>query len=268
MEFSAFWFALYKLAKFAVYPYTWMVLLLGLLCVLVLGRVSTWRLLWIRVLTVMTLLLVWGIGSPLVAGFLTASLEEQYPPFNPATTQRFDTIVVLGGGVLPQGTLRPTDTLSSSSAERTMCGADLFQRGLATHLLFSGGDPTVVGKGPEEARVMKQLAMRLGIPEDAILIETRSRTTYESAVELSRVGGRNSVLLVTSAYHIPRALALFRKQGINTTPAPCGYSARHRTDHVDVTLFDFLPSAYALEMSTYAISELVGAAVYRAAGKL
>lgn len=268
MEFSAFWFALYKLAKFAVYPYTWMVLLLGLLCVLLLSRVSPWRLLWIRVLTVVTLLLVWIIGSPLVAGFLTASLEEQYPPFNPATTQRFDTIVVLGGGVLPKGTLRPMDTLSSFSAERTMCGVDLFQRGLATRLLFSGGDAAVVGKGPEEARVMKQLAMRLGVPEDAILAETRSRTTYEGAVELSRMVGGNSVLLVTSAYHIPRALALFRKQGIITTPAPCGYSARNRTDHVEVTLFDFLPSVHALESSTYAISEFVGIAVYRAAGKL
>ena len=149
-----------------------------------------------------------------------AALEGQFPPLNMAVARRFDTIVVLGGGIYPKGSLRPTDTLSYYSTERTMCGVELFLKGYGEQLLFSGGDSSIFGEGPEEAVTMKQLAAKLGVPEGAMLIETRSRTTYEGAVEVQRLVGGKSVLLVTSASHIPRALGLFRKQGIDTTPAP------------------------------------------------
>jgi uncharacterized SAM-binding protein YcdF (DUF218 family) len=268
MDFSPFWFGLYKLAKYGIYPYTWLVLWLGLICILMFGRVSAWRLLWIRFLTVMTLLLVCILGSPLVARVLMASLEEQYAPFNSATAKRFHAIVVLGGGVYPKGTLRPTDTLSYYSTERTMCGIDLFHHGYAMRLLFSGGDSSLFEEGPEEAVAMKQLAMRLGVPEEATMIETQSRTTYEGAVEVSKLVGEKPVLLVTSASHMPRALGLFQKQGIDTTPSPCGYEARHRSTDMAVTLFDFLPQSHAFDVSTNAISEIVGIVVYRAIGKL
>jgi uncharacterized SAM-binding protein YcdF (DUF218 family) len=268
MESSSFWFGLYKLIKYAVYPYTWLVLLLGLLCLLLLRRASAWRLLWVRVLAVTALLLVCILGSPLVARMLMASLEEQFPPLNMAVAKHFDTIVVLGGGIYPKGTLRPTDVLSHYSTERTMCGVELFRQGYGERLLFSGGDASIFEEGPEEAVAMKQLATQLGVPEGAMLIESRSRTTYEGAVEVQRLVGGKSILLVTSASHIPRALGLFRKQGIDTTPAPCGYAARHRSDDLMVTVFDFLPQAHAFDMSTHAISEIVGTVVYRALGKL
>ncbi|MGH7231903.1 MAG: YdcF family protein [Nitrospiraceae bacterium] len=268
MDFSPFWFGLYKFVKYAVYPYTWLVFLLGLLCLLVLGRMSAWRLFWVRILTITALLFVCFLGNPLVARVLMASLEEQYPPFNPATVKRFDTIVVLGGGINPKGTLRPTDVLSHLGIERTMCGADLLRRGYAPQLLFSGGSAAIFEEGPLEGVAMQQLAIRLGVPEEATAVEVRSRNTYEGALEVGRLVGGKSVLLVTSASHMPRALGLFKKQGIDTTPSPCGYESRHRSTVMDVTVFDFLPQSHALDISTNAISEIVGIAVYRAIGKL
>jgi uncharacterized SAM-binding protein YcdF (DUF218 family) len=268
MDLSPFWFGLYKFTKYALYPYTWLIMLLAALTISVLGRLSPRRLMVVRLLTLSSFLLACVLGNALVARFLMASLEEQYPPFDSATAKRFDAVVVLAGGVLPNGTLRPSTALTGFSMERTMCGVEVFKRGYAKQMVLSGGDASVFEEGPEEAIEMKQLAMRLGVPDTAIVIETRSRTTYEGAVEVKRILDKKSLLLVTSASHIPRALALFQKQGLDATPYPCGYSARHRSDVLQVTIFDVLPQLNALQLSTTAITEIVGIAVYRAIGKL
>ena len=99
MELSPFWFGLYKLAKYAVYPYTWLIVLIGSLTLLLLLPQASKRLGWIRLAALLALLVAGGLGSPLVATQLIGPLEEQYPPFDMSAHQRFDAIVVLGGGV-------------------------------------------------------------------------------------------------------------------------------------------------------------------------
>lgn len=269
LELTPFWFGLYKLAKYATYPYTWLVALLGLLTVLISRRVSPARLRWLRILSVSTLLLAYLLGTPIIARTLLGSIEAQYPPFDPTALKRFDAIVVLSGGALGKGSLRPSDQLTETSMERTLCGADLFARGLGHRLLLTGGDASIFGEGPQEAVEMKRLALKLGVPEPAILLETRSRTTYENAVETKRLLGNASILLVTSASHIPRAVALFRKQGLDVTPAPCGYLVRNRPDDLlTLTPFDFLPGLHALQLTTIAITEWAGTILYQITGKL
>src|SRR5205807_4907926 len=131
------------------------------------------------------------------------------------------------------------------------------------------GDTTIFGYGPEESVEMKQFAVRFGLAPDAILTESRSRTTHESAVETKRLLGDTSVLLVTSASHMPRAIAHFRKQWLTATAAPCGYVLMDRSDHFwRGQPFDLLPRADVLLVSANAISEYVGMWVYRAIGKL
>jgi uncharacterized SAM-binding protein YcdF (DUF218 family) len=117
---------------------------------------------------------------------------------------------------------------------------------------------------------MKRWAQRLGVPETAILLEERSRTTYENAVYTKRILGDASVLLVTSAGHLPRATALFRKQGLQVTPYPCGYTVRDRPEAAWdlLTGFDFIPDIRSLEKTTIAVVETAGIVLYRLAGKL
>jgi uncharacterized SAM-binding protein YcdF (DUF218 family) len=269
MELSAFWFGLYKLAKYLTYPYTWAVLVSIVLVVATFGRSSTRRLVVVRLLALSLLLLLYAFATPLVAHVLIASLEEQYPPFDRSLRRDFGSIIVLAGAVMEKGSLRPYNELAASSAERTVCGADLYARGYASTVILSGGDASVFSEGPQVAREMKRLAIRLGIPEHAIVIENRSRTTYENAVETKRLIGAKPVLLVTSASHLPRAAALFRRQGIEVTAVPCGYLAKDRTDEPwRVNPFDLLPNVTALEISTNAIQEHIGIVVYRAMGKL
>jgi len=269
MELSPFLFGLYKLAKFAVYPFTWVVVLLALVAILSALPGSPRRSWWLRYLSASTLLLVFVFGNPLVARTLLGLLEGQYPPFSGSTTRRFDAIVVLGGGAVGKGTLRPSDQLSGLSLERTICGADLFAQGLAPRLLLTGGEATIFGPGPIEAVEMKRLALRLGVPEDAIVVEDRSRTTYENAVGVKGILGHASILLVTSASHVPRAVGLFRKQGLETTASPCGYLEKDRPwSGWDGNPFDLIPEVEAMDRNTDAIAELVGTIVYGAIGKL
>ena len=224
MELSPFWFGLYKLVKFAVYPYTWLCLATAALTMLAFLPASPVRLRWLRLLAVTALAIVWLPGAPLVSTIAAGSLESRTQSFDRMTTSRFDAVVVLGAGVMGKGSLRPADQLSGLSMQRTFCGADLFAEGRAPRLVLSGGDASIFGEGPKEAVEMKRLAIRLGVPEQAIVLDDRSRTTYENAAGTKRLLGQSSVLLVTSASHMPRAAALFRKQGFDVTPAACNYT--------------------------------------------
>ncbi len=269
MELSPFWFGLYKLVKYAVYPYSWLCALAGALVALTVLPTSPVRRRWLRILASTTLAIVWLLGTPFVATFAAGLLEGWNPPFDRATAARFDAIVVLGAGVAGKGSLRPSDQLTGLSMQRTLCGVDRFDEGRAPRLVLSGGDATIFGEGPKEAVEMHRLAIRLGVPENAIVLDDRARTTYENAIGVKRVLGQASILLVTSASHMPRAAALFRKQGFDVTPAPCTYHVREWPAFwSDLDLFDFIPRLKGFYESSLILSEVMGTITYWAAGKL
>ena len=270
MELSSILFSSYKVLKYLLYPLSWIVGFLILATGLAFFPYSPRRFRWIRFLLLSATIFALVFATPLPGRTLLAILEGWYPPFHPTSASKFDAIVVLAGGVYPQGSLRPQDDLSEQSRHRTTCGADLFIQGLAPKLLLTGGDASAFGQGPPEAREMKRLAHRLGVADHAILLEEQSRNTYENAVNVKQLLTGGSILLVTSAYHLPRAVALFAGQGFTVTPVPCGYEAKDRPGRGldQLNVMDFLPSAQALEITTHAVDELAGIIVYWIAGTL
>ena len=269
MELSPFLFGLYKLVKFAVYPYTWLCLVTGALAALAFLPSSPARLRWLRILAVASVTIVWIIGAPIVSIISAGLLESRYQPFDRTSTARFDAVVVLGAGISGSGSLRPADQLTGLSMQRTLCGVDLFAEGRAPRLVLSGGDGTIMGEGPKEAVEMKRLAIRLGVPEEAIVLDDRARTTYENALGVKRVLDAGSVLLVTSASHMPRAAGLFRKQGFTVTPAPCTYRLQEWPNFwLNFGLLDVFPSLDTLDAFTNTLVEAVGTITYWATGKL
>jgi len=270
VELTPFFFGLYKFVKYGLYPLTWIVLLLSLATVLVLFPSSPNRLKWVRVLVVSSLVLLVILSSPLVANPLISSLESWYKPPQLTQSDRFDAIVVLGGGVNEMGSLRPWVEPSSYSRNRTTCGVDLYQQGYAPLLVLTGGDARIFGRGTEEAVEMKRWAVRLGVPESATKVETGARNTYENATGTKRLIGPASILLVSSASHLPRAVPVFTKQGFRVTPAPCDYISRDlpREQWDDIDLFAFLPNDVALEHTREVVTEIAGIVVYWLAGKL
>lgn len=139
MELTPFFFGLYKFVKYGLYPLTWVVLLLGVATVLALFPFSPTRLRWVRKLLLSSLLLLVTLSSSLVATPLIGSLESWYHPPQLTPSDRFDAIVVLGGGINEKGSLRPATEPSSLSRNRTACGVDLYQQGYAPTVVLTGG---------------------------------------------------------------------------------------------------------------------------------
>ncbi len=270
MELSPILFAGYKLLKYLVYPLSWIIVPVALATGIALLPFSPRRFRWIRLLLISSMILTLLLATPIPGRTVLAVLEGWYPPFHPSAMTKFDAIVVLAGGIYPQGSLRPQHELSEQSQHRTACGAELFKQGLAPTLILLGGNASAFGQGPSEAGEMKRLANRLGVTDAAIITEEQSRNTYENAVNARQLLKDGSILLVTNAYHLPRAVALFVKQGFHVTPVPCGYETKNRPgeglEQLNVT--DFLPSYHALEITTHAIDEIAGIVVYWLAGKL
>jgi uncharacterized SAM-binding protein YcdF (DUF218 family) len=147
---------------------------------------------------------------------------------------------------------------------------DLYQQGHADKLVLTGGTASVFKNASKNAIEMKRWAERLGIPAHAIMTEENSRTTYENATETKRLLGSASILLVSSASHLPRAVALFTKQGFQVTPVPCDFQMKDRPEDSwrRLDLFDFLPNDHAIEHTTAAVTEWAGMAIYWLSGQL
>jgi uncharacterized SAM-binding protein YcdF (DUF218 family) len=165
-------------------------------------------------------------------------------------------LVVLGGGVSPPASDR-TEIDLKSTTDRVWYAARLFHAGKAPLVLLSGGgDPK--RQAYSEARAMAVFLQDLGVPAQAIALEETSRNTRENAAfsaALLKARGIEHILLVTSALHMHRALALFKAQGLQVTPAPTDFEAGREPPH---GLLAWLPDAGTLNGSALAMKELVG----------
>ena len=231
-----------------------------------LGAVFVWRdQKWPAGLSLLcSLLVLWVPSTPAVSDYLRASLERRHLPMALEQVPKADAIVVLGGAVAAALPPRLTVDLSGAS-DRVLYAAQLYHAGKARLVIASGGAQR---EGPAEAYAMAALLTEWGVPQEAIMLETASRNTYENAVNSKRLlgaHGLHQVLLVTSALHMPRALALFRALGIEAAPAPTDFEV---VESGDKTLLQWLPDAGALEGSTRALKEYFGLGVYWVRGWL
>jgi len=215
-----------------------------------------------RLLLLVAVTVLWGASTPIFSDYLCLTLEGRYPPVAVEETPTADAIVVLGGGVT--GPAPPRISLDlSDGADRVLHGARLYRAGKAPVVLVTGGAIPWLGSDLPEAATMQSLLEEWGVPRTSIISEADSRNTYENAVlskQLLMERGLQRVLLVTSALHMPRALATFRSAGIDAVPATTDYTVTYRDWR---TVIDFLPDAKALSRTTDAIREYVGYAYYR-----
>ena len=152
-------------------------------------------------------------------------LEQAYlPPAEPAG----DVIIMLGGGAMPDSPdVDGVGALCSSPANRLLTAVRL-QRKLGVPILLSGGQ--VYEDTGAEAKIARRILIDLGVPESKILVETRSINTTQNArysAEILRAQGLTQPILVTSAFHMKRAVLNFEKQGVNVTPYPADYQVTH-----------------------------------------
>ncbi|WP_133511786.1 YdcF family protein [Candidatus Thiosymbion oneisti] len=203
------------------------------------------------------LLWVWLWATPVFSDWVRLSLERQYGPIAIDALPSADAILVLGGGVEGAAAPRLFPDLRTS-ADRIWHAARLFHKGKAPIVILVGGRlPWHTNRG-READAMLRFLIDLGVPGGKVLLERHSRNTYENARETQRLladRGMDQVLLVTSAYHMRRAQAMFRAAGIQTIPAATDYEV---LEGRELTLLDFLPDARALKIGSFALREYLG----------
>ncbi|HEY8567503.1 MAG TPA: YdcF family protein [Beijerinckiaceae bacterium] len=176
------------------------------------------------------LIVVAGL-SPL-ANWVMLPLENRFPAVQ-EDGQPVAGIVVLGGALLAEESIARAQLALNDAGERLTAMADLARRYPQAKLVFTGGGGTVFAEEVSEAEGLRRFAGTLGLPADRIIFEDRSLTTAENArftralVE-PKQGER--WLLVTSAWHMPRAVGCFRQAGFPVTAYPVDFRTRGSDD--------------------------------------
>ena len=209
---------------------------------------------------------LWIASTPVVADWAVASLERQYPPRAIAELPQADVAIVLGGALAPPLPPRAEVELTDAS-DRVLHASRLYRAGKVKRILVTAGNSPWGPAARPEAELIRELLIAWGVPSPAIEIATESRNTYENAVEIDRMRKARpfgTALLVTSAAHMPRAIATFRRAGIAATAATT--DVRAESDRLDPLAW--LPQAEALAMTTVAVKEWIGLLAYKARGYL
>jgi len=218
---------------------------------------------------VMLLLLITVLsvaGNPKIADFLVADIERTHPPLSPENTPRADAIVMLAGVVgLPAPPRVAADL--SDSADRILHAARLYRAAKAPMIIVSGGNVFPQENVEPESFHIARLLREWGVPRQAIITEGRSRNTYQNAVESKQIiEERNidKILLVTSALHMPRALAVFQTVGIDAIPAVTDIMvAKYDLPDAHPPVLDWVPNVRSLSLTTLASREHLGTWAYR-----
>jgi len=228
----------------------------GLVLLSLVGALIALR--WRRIgiaLAILSSIALYALGTPAVASWLLQEVETGIP--ESADLSSAQAIVVLGGGVHLGNSADAPDTLSSLSLERVVYAAEAYRR-LHVPVAVSGG--RIYPAQTAEATLMKSaLARDFAVP--AAWSEDQSRTTYENALYTARLLGPAriaTVVVVTHAWHLPRALWAFERVGLRALPwpPPRDFARLKRID-------DVLPSVAALHDSAYALHEMIGLLYYR-----
>ena len=250
-----------------VYPFG-LVFLLVLLALIVRRRP---RLQTVVLVTILALMLI--SGNRWLAYTLARSLEWQYLPLNPVPTA--DAIVVLGGGTESGQYPRP-EVEVNSAGDRVLYAGRLYKEGKAPYIMLSGGNITwLSGRTMTPAEEMAQILELMEIPREAMWLQPKSQNTYEDALfcsEMLKEKGIQRVLLVTSAQHMPRSVALFRHQGIEVVPAPVDYTVTQAgwdnlfAFDLQTTLVNMVPNVGSMSLTSGILKEYIGMWVYHLRG--
>ena len=243
---------------------------LGLLAILLLTVLVLWKKPRLaRTILSAALIILFLSGNRYVASAVARSLEWQYLPEE--ITTPIDSIVILGGGTEPA--IAPRQSVEVNAAgDRVLYGAVLARQFPEAKIIVSGGDIDFLDLASSSpAEDMVSLLALMGIPDEDILVQGESQNTYEDALytcEMLKENGLQNTLLVTSATHMPRSMAVFLKQGCAVFPAPTDFTVTEAAwqkllrPNVEEFLINLIPSYSNLSTLTKSIKEYIGIWVY------
>jgi len=219
--------------------------------------------------------LLWIASTPMVSGRLVRIMEGGAQRLRPTDVSDANSIVVLSGGrVTAPGSARMSEWVD---ANRFYGGIELFKAGKAPKLVFTGGLSPLDPTAEPEGTILRGYAKDLGIPDSSILVTGRVTNTAEEAQAVAKLlSGRNSrpgasilpvrrerlsVLLVTSAIHMPRARSAFEREGLTVIPFPVDFQG---SSGKRITILSLLPNAASLDGTERSLREFYGRVFYAA----
>ena len=186
--------------------------------------------------------------------------ENKIPSYKGNDT--FDVAVVLGG-ISAYDEFHEQQALFGNS-ERLFNVLPLYFEGRVNKILFSGGSGRIDKKNIE-ADFIRGYLLKLGVKNEDIILENKSRNTYENAKFTTQlISSEQKILLSTSATHMPRSLACFQKLDFHPTPFPVDYSS-NQNNRFSFSLI-FIPDPYIMVKWYWLFHELVGIQVYKIKG--
>lgn len=246
-------FILSKVLSFALQPLIWVLVLLVLsLSTKVEKRKKRYR--------IGSLVVLLFFSNQFVFNEVSRLWENQFPAFT--TSEKYDVAVVLGG--ISSYDKIHQQTAFYGNSERLMNVLPLYKSGQVKKILFAGGSGRLDKQNVEALHIEKYL-LSLGVKQEDILLDTKSRNTYENAKFAIELLSKNEkVLLSTSATHMPRSMACFRKLGASPTAFPVDYVS-YEADRFTLNNL-ILPSPQVLNYWYWLLHEWVGIYTYKVKG--
>jgi len=228
----------------------------GLILLATLGVVF-WKQRWGRALVVVVLLAFWGLSTEPVRDALSKPLEFKYSALQLNNTAfKHSAIVLLGGGIYANAPeYGGSDELGSYAMMRTLYAAYVAKQ-TGVNVYATGGKPLAQGDDAE-GDVMRRWLIRLGVPENKVFAEAYANNTWQNAIYMKKLlaeKGIDHIILVTSAWHIPRSVWCFESQNLHVTAAPTDYM----TSQQGYDLRSYVPRWTVFSDSGQALHEYLG----------
>jgi uncharacterized SAM-binding protein YcdF (DUF218 family) len=196
---------------------------------------------------------------PIISNKLIFFLEKDYSRKEISNVSKADAIVVLSGMV---STIKTNGKISyefNNAVDRILSGIDLFKEDKASFLILTNGKMPW-SLGIPEGEYLKKFSIKFGIPEDRILLTDNVQNTDQEAKSVKKLLKTNkaNIILVTSAFHMPRAKKIFEATNIKVIP----FAVDFRTSIKKITIIDFMPSANSLKDTSNFFREMIGRLYY------
>ena len=213
-----------------------------------------------RSLTFFTLVLLLIFSLPLTARLIWQGLEKDYPYLEVQSLKTHDAVIVLSG-MLHQFEAKGTMQAQWGDPDRFFAGLEILRQGKAKSIIFTGGKMPWSNVRPE-GEVLREVALVMGVSDEKIKLSGYASNTAEEASEIAMLMNENnfnSAVLVTSSFHMPRAMQLFEKAGISVEAYPTDF----KVSGIAVDWLDYIPSADGFRDASSGIREYIGRLYYQ-----
>ena len=213
-----------------------------------------------RSLTFFTLVILLVFSLPLTARFIWQGLEKDYPYSEIRSLNTHDAVIVLSG-MLHQFEVDGAMQAEWNDPDRFFAGLEILRQGKAKNIIFTGGKMPW-SNARAEGELLREVALIMGVSDEKIKLSGYASNTAEEALAVARLMSENnfkSAILVTSSFHMPRAMQLLNKAGINVE----AYSTDFKVSGTSVDWLDYIPSAEGFRDTSNGIREYIGRLYYQ-----